>query len=91
MNALSELVTLSLKKNVSEAVIQRCSAKKVFLEISQNSQERLWHRRFSCKFCEFLRTFFTIEHLRGLLLMVFRLDYLTKIRTKFLKQLLDVF
>ena len=58
MNALSELVTLSLKKNVSEAVIQRCSVEKVFLEILQSSQERLWHRRFSCEFCEISKNIF---------------------------------
>ena len=51
-----------------EAVVQRCSGKKVFLEISQNSQEntctrvsfllktRLWHRCFSVNFVKFLRT-----------------------------------
>ena len=53
MNALSELVTLSLKKNVSEAVIQRCSAKKVFLEISQNSQERYGTGVFPVNFANF--------------------------------------
>ena len=53
--------------------------KKVFLEISQNSQEntcarisfltkRLWHRCFSVNFVEFLRTPFLTEHLRWLLL-----------------------
>ena len=37
----------------SEAVVQRCSVKKVFLEISQNSQV------FSCEFCEISKnTFF---------------------------------
>ena len=40
---------------LSEAVIQRCSLKKVFLEISQNSQENTRVRvsfliMFSCKF-----------------------------------------
>ena len=57
----------------SEAVVQRCSVKKVFLEISQNSQEntcactllkkRLWHRCFPVNFAKFLRTPFIIEHL----------------------------
>ena len=51
----------------SEAVVQRCSVKKVFLEISQNSLEntcqrlfykRLWQRYFSENFAKFLRTFF---------------------------------
>ena len=30
--------------STSEAVIQRCSVKKVFLEISENSQENTWAR-----------------------------------------------
>ena len=65
-----------------EAVDQICSAKKVFLEISQNSQEntyaslspatlfkkRLWHRCFPVNFVKFLRTHFAIEHLLWLFL-----------------------
>ena len=53
-----------------EAVVQSCSVKKVFLEISQNSLEntsarvsfliklkkRLWHRCFPVNFVKFLRT-----------------------------------
>ena len=39
---------------------QRCSIKKVFLEISLNSHEntcaRVWHKCFSVNFVEFLRT-----------------------------------
>ena len=58
----------------SEAVSQRCSAKKLFLEISQNSQENTCARAsfliklikkeilaqvFSCEFCEISKnTFF---------------------------------
>ena len=39
--------------SVIEAVVQRCSVKKVFLEISQNSQEN------TCEFCEISKnTFF---------------------------------
>ena len=39
--------------NSSEAVVRRCSVKKVFLKISQNSQV------FSCRFCRILKnTFF---------------------------------
>ena len=77
-----------------EAVVQRCSIKKVFLKISQNSQEntcarvsfliksqtlglrpatvlkkRLWYRCFPVNFAEFLRTPFSIEHLRWLILV----------------------
>ena len=69
----------------SEAVARRCSVKKVFLEISQNSQEntcarasfletllnkKLWHRCFPVNFAKFLRTPFLTEHLRWLLLKV---------------------
>ena len=32
------------KKQVSEIVVQRCSVKKVFLKISQNSQENIFAR-----------------------------------------------
>ena len=59
-------------KTSSEAVVQRYSVKKVFLEISQNSQEytcaRPWHRCFLVNFATFLRTPFYIEHPRWLLL-----------------------
>ena len=63
---------------VSEAVTRRCSVKEVFLESSQNSQEktcaiesfwikkrfkkRLWHRCFSVNFAKFLRTSILTEH-----------------------------
>ena len=48
----------------SEAVARRCSIKKVFLEILQNSQENtcarvkksLWHRCFPVNFAKFLST-----------------------------------
>ena len=66
----------------SEAVTQRCSVKKVFLEISQSSQENTYARSpflirvpfcslaqlFSCEFYEISRTTFFAEHLRWLLL-----------------------
>ena len=80
-NATSSIFDRALNtplKILIEAVVQRCSVKKVFLEIPQNSQEnscarvsflinlqarpatllkkRLWHRRFSVNFLEFLRT-----------------------------------
>ena len=60
--------------SISEAVTRRCSVKKVFLEISQNSQEntcarasfliskkRLWHSCFPVNFVKFLSTTFFIE------------------------------
>ena len=34
-----QLISVNQKLAESEAVVQRCSVKKVFLEISQNSQE----------------------------------------------------
>ena len=54
---------------VSEAVVwkcsvgkrsshQRCSVKKVFLEISQNAQEITCVQVFSCEFCEISNNFF---------------------------------
>ena len=45
----------------SEAVTQRCSVKKLFLEISQNSQEHICAKAqvFPCEFCEICKnTFF---------------------------------
>ena len=41
-------------ENCSEAVVQRCSVKKVFLEISQNSQvaDEASAQVFSCEFWE---------------------------------------
>ena len=56
------------------AVDRRCSVKKVFLQISQNSQEitsgtgENRHRCFPENFAKFLRTVFIIEQLRWLLL-----------------------
>ena len=40
-----------LMKLGAKAVVQRCSVKKVFLEISQNSQENTYSQVFSCEFC----------------------------------------
>ena len=68
-----------------EAVARRCSVRKMFLKMSQNSQEdtcarvffliklkkRLWHRCFFVNFTKLkiLKTFF-IEHLRWLILYI---------------------
>ena len=53
----------------SEAVVWRCSVKKVFLKVSQNSQENeTLSQLFSCEFCEIFRHTFFIEHPRWLLL-----------------------
>ena len=62
----------------TEAVVRRCSVTKVFLEISQNSQENTCSRvsfliklqaetlaqMFPCKFCEISENTFFTEHLR---------------------------
>ena len=78
---LEELTNSSRK--LSKVVAQRCSAKKVFLEILQNSQENtcaqvswpgtflkkgLWHKCFPVNFTKFLRRPFLTEHIRWLLL-----------------------
>ena len=81
----------------SEAVVNSCSLKKAFLEISRNSQEnvcarvsflkkRLWHRCFPVNFATFLRTFFLTEHLRWLLLTCQSESTLYSFRTSCLKQ-----
>ena len=64
--------TLYLRAWKTEAVVQSCSVKKVFLEIllrpATLSKKRLWHRCFPVNFAKFLRTPFFTEHLRWLLL-----------------------
>ena len=69
---------VTLKYLIDRSNLRRCFAEKVFLEISQNSQENLrpatllkkglWHRCFFVNFAKFLRTIFFTEHLRRLLL-----------------------
>ena len=57
-----------------KAVTRRFSLEKVFLEVSQKSQENtcargvFWHRRFLVNFVKFLRTLFFTEHLWWLVL-----------------------
>ena len=46
------------KELSSEAVVQRCSVKKLFLKTLQNSQENTRAQLFSCEFAKFLRTLF---------------------------------
>ena len=57
---------------IPEAVAQRCSVKKVFLKISQNSKENTkafnvinetLAQVFSCEFCELFKNTFLTEHL----------------------------
>ena len=68
----------------SEAVVQRCSVKKVFCKdgVLRNFatllKERLWHSCFPVNFAKFLRTLFLKEHLRWLLL--YAQDYYFSIR-----------
>ena len=64
------LLLLAVRTLWTEAVVQTCSVKKVFSEISQNSLEntcagvsfsiklQTLAQVFSCEFCEFLRTSF---------------------------------
>ena len=71
------------ESSILEAVAQRCPVKKVFWEISQNSQEntcagasfliKLIKKEtlaqvFSCEFCEIYKNTFLKAHLRWLLL-----------------------
>ena len=64
----------------AKAVAQRCSVKKVFLKISQNSQENTCARDsvlinfikketlvqvFSCEFCEIFKTPFFLQNIFG--------------------------
>ena len=62
--------------NLWKAVIQRCSGKKVFLKIPQNSQEtrpqtsnfikkETLTQVFSCEFCQISKNTFFTEHLRA--------------------------
>ena len=73
-----------VKELVFEAVVQRCSVKQVFLEVSQNSQENAcarvsWHRCFPVNLANSLRTPFFIEHLWWLLLWYpFKAKFLSK-------------
>ena len=81
-------VGLSPKLHDPEAVVQRCSVKQVFLEISQISQENICCQTqacnfikketlaqvFSCEIREIYKNTFFIEHLWWLLL-----DFISKI------------
>ena len=55
-------------KVFTEAVVQRCSVKKVFLEISQNSQKNICARVSFFQLCEISKAPFLAEHLWWLLL-----------------------
>ena len=46
MKANHKIFKMDLIPRLSEAVVQRCSVKKVFLEISQSSQENNYVRVF---------------------------------------------
>ena len=64
--------------NCIEAVAWRCSVKRVFLEILQNSlkkllKKRLWHRCFPVNFAKFLGTPFPTKHLQWLVLTAWTL------------------
>ena len=57
-----------LGNQTPQAVVQRRSAKKVLLQISQNSQENISTRAFFCEYCEISKIIFFIENLWWLLL-----------------------
>ena len=63
------LLSLLLLVLYSEAVFQCCSASKVMLQVSQNSQENskkeIPAQMFSCKFCEIPQNIFFKEPLDG--------------------------
>ena len=70
------LVKISISVTNSEAVPQKSSVKKVFLEILQNSQQntcaRASYRCFPVNFVKFLRPTFFIEHLLWLHVQIYR-------------------
>ena len=95
LKTLAYFMKAQRNQRYTEAVSQRCSINKVFLEISQEPQEntcarvsffnkvaslrfatllkkRLWHRCFPLNFAKFLRTSFLTEHLRWLLLNIYK-------------------
>ena len=76
------LVKLFRKNPFSEIVVQRCSLKKVFLKILQNSQENTCARIFFLMKLKFSRTPFFIEHLRWLLLHFFPMFFRSVSRTQ---------
>ena len=67
--SISNFISLNLVKRVIEAVVRRCSVKKVFLEILQNSPENDCARVsikkgtlaqvFSCEFCKISKNTFS--------------------------------
>ena len=52
VNIITSITAVHIHRLLTEAVAQRCSVKKLFLEISQNSQENTCAQVFSCEFCE---------------------------------------
>ena len=81
MEKLSQLLIYAVHLElITEAVTRGAQSKKVFSEISQDSQEntglrpatlfknRLWHRCFPVNFPKFLRTFF-LQNTSGQLLL----------------------
>ena len=58
--ATKTLKTLKCLPRFSEAVVRRCSVKKVSLRPATLLKKRLWHRCFPVNFAKFLRTPFFI-------------------------------
>ena len=82
LSAFSRSLSLSILFTfvLTEAVVQRCSVKKVFLEIllfrlrpATLLKKRLWHRCLPVNFTKFLWTPFFTKHHRWLLLHLLRI------------------
>ena len=58
----------SKQNTMARSSYRRCSIKKVFLKISINSQESLWHKCFPVNLSQFLRTPF-LQNTSGRLLL----------------------
>ena len=84
---------IKVNQDNAEGVIWRCSVKKVFLEILQNSREstcarvsfllkkRLCHKCFPVNFSKFVRTPFLMEHLWWLLRLLVITKYSQQVFT----------
>ena len=60
---ISSKVKKLVAKGLIESFVQRCSVKKVFLEISQNSQENIKKKSLAqVFFCEMSKNTFFTEH-----------------------------
>ena len=93
-NNIESNCILLLSQYKSEAVVRRCSVKKVLLEIPQRLatlfKKRFWHNCFPVNFAKFLKTFFLTEYFRWLLLAFQSESTLYSFRTSCSKQALYI-